>query len=168
MKIVRWIVVAGAVLMLLPSDEQGQANLARKAVGTVHYASTTCERHADACAKGRMLWSELGKKAEFAGRVVWDIAFDRKKPEPEVLQPQPQPQRLAQPVQKAATTAPVSLPTRPQSAAPEPKTRLFDGSPKTPLAGGGTLRASDTQIPWQGGRTPEPRGRLAQQGTRVD
>jgi hypothetical protein len=157
MKIVRWILVGGVVVMLLPSDEKGQQDLAKKAVSTAHYASSTCERHPDWCARGSALWAEMKKKAEFAGRVAWDIAFDKKKPE---VEPAPAPTKTAAPPPPTprAPLAQAPQPQRPQGQAPVER-RLLDGTPKTTT---GTLRPTDSQVPWQGGQRAEPRQRALQ------
>jgi hypothetical protein len=153
MKLVRWFVVGGIVVALLPSDEKSQADLARKAAASAQYASTTCERHPDACAKAADLWASLKKKAQFAGRVIWDVAFNRSPAEP---------QDTRHDTKRAEGSAPARVPTQPMAPsptaatspaqAPKRETRIFDGTPKRET---GTLRPIDRQIPWQGAtRTP--------------
>jgi hypothetical protein len=90
----------GVVVLVLPTDAQQQARLAAKASAAVTHVSTFCDRNPATCVKGAEYWAVFVKKAEFGGRLAWDLVNERKsmtlESQPHIAptaQPQPEPPR---------------------------------------------------------------------------
>lgn len=73
MSLIKAALCISAVILLLPADERRQAELLGKAQAAAHWTWTFCDRNADTCAKGGELWQSFKAKAEFGGRLAYDM-----------------------------------------------------------------------------------------------
>jgi hypothetical protein len=64
----------GVIVLLLPTDAQQQARLYTTATSAVERATTFCDRNAKTCTMAADGWAVFVKKAEFAARLVADMA----------------------------------------------------------------------------------------------
>lgn len=76
MSLIRTAIIVSVVIMLLPTDEKRQEQVAGVAGATVERTVTFCDRNPSTCAAGREMWSTFLRKAEFgmelASRLVRD------------------------------------------------------------------------------------------------
>lgn len=73
MPIVRNIILLGAVVALMPTDQAQQARFYEQAAGAVRWTVTFCDRNAAMCTEGQALWATFVKKAEFGAGVAYDL-----------------------------------------------------------------------------------------------
>jgi hypothetical protein len=117
----------GLIVLLLPTDERQQAKLYGTAVSTVDRVVTFCDRNAQLCSASVDFWATFLRKAEFAARVVGDLATSSGRKD-EVTP--------AVDVVPAPAPAPADVRRR-----PEPR----------PYPVQGTLTPSDLSPAWRGG-----------------
>ena len=102
MSLFRVAFFAGAVVLLLPTDERRQTELSNSAKSGIESAATFCERNPSSCAAGRELWATFLRKAEFGVELA---------------------ARLARSALARSSAAPVEPPLRPERGnAPGPGT----------------------------------------------
>ena len=77
MLFIRTALIVGAGIMLLPTDEAGQARFLETASSAVTRVSTTCERHPYICEKAGATWALFKQKAEFGGKLALDLVKER-------------------------------------------------------------------------------------------
>ena len=73
MAFIRNIVVLGAVVALLPTDQNQQSRFYDSAAGAVTWTVTFCDRNGALCAEGQAMWTTLTKKAEFGAGVAYSL-----------------------------------------------------------------------------------------------
>ncbi len=73
MAIVRNLVLLGAAVALLPTDQAQQARFYDQAASAVNWTLTFCDRNATVCNEGQELWATFVKKAEFGAGVAYDL-----------------------------------------------------------------------------------------------
>lgn len=69
----RTIVVAGAAIMLLPSDPAAQQALVSSVHSNAQWALTYCEREPASCEQAKATAYQFGEKIKFAGRLAGDL-----------------------------------------------------------------------------------------------
>jgi hypothetical protein len=81
MSLFKTVAVLSVAVMLLPTDERRQADIAATAGATLHSALTFCERNPGPCATASEAWGVFTRKAEFgfdlAGRMIRDTMAAR-------------------------------------------------------------------------------------------
>lgn len=73
MAILRNIIVLGAVVAILPTDQAQQARFYDQAASAVRWTVTFCDRNATLCAEGQAMWTTFVKKAEFGAGVAYNL-----------------------------------------------------------------------------------------------
>jgi hypothetical protein len=77
MFLIRMTFWVGLAVLLLPTDQHQQAKVYDTAAATVERISTFCDRNPKICATGADLWAGFVKKAEFGGRMAFDLINSR-------------------------------------------------------------------------------------------
>jgi len=75
MSLIRTIVIAAAVIAVLPSDRAQQERLQQAVVDAAHWTLTFCERNGRTCETAAAAWETFKTKAEFAATVAYDVAM---------------------------------------------------------------------------------------------
>lgn len=106
MSLIRTAAILSVVVMLLPTDQARQAQLAATASSTLTKAMTFCDRNGPLCATAADGWAVFVHKAEFgmdlAGRMVREAMASRA-PAPASLsdaRPAPASRRMVEPVSR--------------------------------------------------------------------
>ncbi len=150
------LLIIGAVIAIIPLEQERQAELYQVAKSTVVDISGFCIRNPDVCEKGNEAFDKLATKAEFGARLMVDIARERStgtgsNPATRLLEAPPlQGNRQADRQQLAlqpAATAPSPLPAQGEVRFPTYRDNQYNE-----LYGSGenTLRRSDLQAGWRG------------------
>ena len=63
------------IVLLLPTDPAQQARFFATAEKGVVHVATFCERNGATCVKAGEYWEGFKEKAEFGGRVAWNLAM---------------------------------------------------------------------------------------------
>ena len=126
MRLIRGAFWVGVAVLLLPADERQQARIYDTTAAAFERVTTFCDRNASACEAGSAVWAAFVRKAEFAGRLAYDLAVSGGKRD-----------------DAQARTEPASATARPRPPA---------GMQPAPR---GTLRPDDLSPAWrgQGGRS---------------
>lgn len=74
MSLFRIAIVLSLGVALMPSDREQQEQLYEKAATAAHWTLTFCDRNVQTCDSAGVVWATFLKKAEFAGRMAYDIA----------------------------------------------------------------------------------------------
>jgi hypothetical protein len=74
MSLFRIAIVLSLGVALMPSDREQQEQLYEKAASAAHWTLTFCDRNVQTCDSAGVVWGTFLKKAEFAGRMAYDIA----------------------------------------------------------------------------------------------
>ena len=74
MSLIRIAVVLSVVIMLLPTDEKRQADVAGVAGATFERTVTFCERNPSTCSASREMWATFVRKAEFGIELAAKLA----------------------------------------------------------------------------------------------
>src|SRR5262249_41017193 len=74
MSLFRIAVVLSLGVALMPSDREQQEQIYEKAATAAHWTLTFCDRNGQTCETAGVMWATFLKKAEFAGRMAYDIA----------------------------------------------------------------------------------------------
>ncbi|MFO1169340.1 MAG: hypothetical protein U1E49_00045 [Hyphomicrobiaceae bacterium] len=74
MYLFRTAVVLGIAVALMPSDPEKQQALISTAREKTVWVMTYCDREPDTCTQAQGAWSAFLAKAEFAGRLVGEVA----------------------------------------------------------------------------------------------
>lgn len=70
MGLFRTAIVVGAVVALMPTDRNQQAQVYDKAAAAAKWTITFCERNGELCKQGGELWGTFVQKAQFAGQMA--------------------------------------------------------------------------------------------------
>jgi len=68
-------IVAALIIVVLPANEQRQAQLYDRAAATVHWTMTFCDRNGPTCVQAGELWGTFMSKAKFGARMAYDLAI---------------------------------------------------------------------------------------------
>jgi hypothetical protein len=74
MSLFRIAIVLSLGVALMPSDRAQQEQLYEKAATAAHWTLTFCDRNGTTCETAGVMWETFIKKAEFAGKMAYDIA----------------------------------------------------------------------------------------------
>ncbi len=69
----RNVIILGAVVAVLPTDQAQQSQFYDRATGALTWTMTFCDRNAAVCSEGRAMWDTFSKKAEFGAEVVYTL-----------------------------------------------------------------------------------------------
>jgi hypothetical protein len=61
-------------IAIMPADEAQQERLYERAASAAYWTATFCDRNAQTCENTATLWSTFVKKAQFAGKLAYDVA----------------------------------------------------------------------------------------------
>ncbi|MBN8913074.1 MAG: hypothetical protein J0H65_13675 [Rhizobiales bacterium] len=75
MSLFRIAVVLSLGVAVMPSDEEQQAALYQRAATAAHWTITYCDRNAAQCEMAGHLWDGFVRKAQFAGKLAYDVAI---------------------------------------------------------------------------------------------
>ena len=75
MSLFRIAIVLSLGVAIMPSDREQQEELYTRAATAAHWTMTFCDRNAKTCEVSAGLWDAFLKKAEFAGKLVYDVAL---------------------------------------------------------------------------------------------
>ena len=75
MSLFRIAVVLSLGVAIMPSDREQQEQLYARAASAAHWTVTFCDRNGRTCEISAGLWDAFLKKAEFAGKLVYDVAL---------------------------------------------------------------------------------------------
>lgn len=73
MGMIRNVLVLGAVVALLPTDQAQQSRLYEQAAQAARWTVTFCDRNTLLCNEGQALWATFTKKAEFGAGLVYNL-----------------------------------------------------------------------------------------------
>jgi len=74
MSLFRIAVVLSLGVALMPSDREQQDALYDRAATAAHWTLTYCERNGQQCEMAGSFWDAFLRKAEFAGKLAYDVA----------------------------------------------------------------------------------------------
>ena len=74
MSLFRTAIILSAGIALMPSDEAQQEQLYSKVAHAAYWTATFCDRNLATCENASQAWDVFVKKAEFAGKVAYDLA----------------------------------------------------------------------------------------------
>lgn len=75
MSLFRIAIVLSLGVAVMPSDRAQQEELYARAASAAHWTMTFCDRNGRTCEVSAELWDAFLKKAEFAGKLVYDVAL---------------------------------------------------------------------------------------------
>lgn len=75
MSLFRIAVVLSIGVAIMPSDRAQQEELYARAASAAHWTVTFCDRNERTCEVSATMWDAFLKKAEFAGKLVYDVAL---------------------------------------------------------------------------------------------
>ena len=75
MSLFRIAVVLSLGVALMPSDREQQEELYERAATAAHWTMTYCDRNGQQCVMAGELWEAFLRKAEFAGKLAYDVAI---------------------------------------------------------------------------------------------
>lgn len=75
MSLFRIAIVLSLGVAIMPSDREQQEQLYARAASAAHWTVTFCDRNGRTCEVSAGLWDAFLKKAEFAGKLVYDVAL---------------------------------------------------------------------------------------------
>ncbi|AHB49056.1 hypothetical protein W911_12595 [Hyphomicrobium nitrativorans NL23] len=81
MSLFRIAIVLSLGVAVMPSDRAQQEELYTRAASAAHWTMTFCDRNGRTCEVSAGLWDAFLKKAEFAGKLVYDVALHTAGPE---------------------------------------------------------------------------------------
>lgn len=90
MAFIRNVIILGAVVALLPTDQNQQSRFYDSAVSAVTWTATFCDRNGALCAEGQAMWATFAKKAEFGAGVAYSLVQQHLQPSAQTAGP-PQP-----------------------------------------------------------------------------
>ncbi len=142
MSLFRLAIVLSCGVALMPSDQEQQQQLYQKAASAAYWTATFCDRNEKTCDTAGMLWDTFLSKAQFAGRLGYDLAQHY------YLNPSTQPASLATPpptagaakIEKISAAEPVVA----ETAKPAP------AAADAPVVSQGTLQPQDLAPAWRG------------------
>ncbi|WP_295559246.1 hypothetical protein [uncultured Hyphomicrobium sp.] len=75
MSLFRIAVVLSLGVAVMPSDEEQQAALYERAATAAHWTVTYCDRNGQQCEMAGQFWETFLAKAQFAGKLAYDVAI---------------------------------------------------------------------------------------------
>lgn len=75
MSLFRIAVVLSLGVAVMPSDQEQQDALYERAATAAHWTITYCDRNAQQCEAAGGLWDAFMRKAQFAGKLAYDVAL---------------------------------------------------------------------------------------------
>jgi hypothetical protein len=75
MSLFRIAVVLSLGVAVMPSDQQQQEALYERAATAAHWTMTYCDRNGQQCEMAGEFWEAFLRKAEFAGKLAYDVAL---------------------------------------------------------------------------------------------
>lgn len=75
MSLFRIAVVMSLGVAVMPSDEEQQAALYQRAATAAHWTMTYCDRNGQQCEMAGQVWDSFLRKAQFAGKLAYDVAI---------------------------------------------------------------------------------------------
>jgi hypothetical protein len=75
MSLFRIAVVLSLGIAIMPADEAQQERLYERAAAAAYWTATFCDRNAATCENSAALWDTFVKKAQFAGKLAYDVAL---------------------------------------------------------------------------------------------
>jgi hypothetical protein len=70
----RIAIVLALIIAVMPADKEQQERLYGQVATAAHWTQTFCDRNARTCENAAVMWDAFLRKAEFAGRLVDDLA----------------------------------------------------------------------------------------------
>jgi hypothetical protein len=61
-------------IAIMPADKAQQEALYERAASAAYWTATFCDRNAQTCDNTAVLWDTFVKKAQFAGKLAYDVA----------------------------------------------------------------------------------------------
>jgi predicted signal transduction protein with EAL and GGDEF domain len=61
-------------IAVMPADEAQQERLYERAAAAAYWTATFCDRNAATCENSAVMWDTFVKKAQFAGKLAYDVA----------------------------------------------------------------------------------------------
>lgn len=89
MAFIRNVIILGAVVAVLPTDQSQQSQFYERASSAVHWTMTFCDRNTALCSEGRTMWNAFSKKAEFGAEVVYTLVQQQLTPGASAPAPEP-------------------------------------------------------------------------------
>jgi len=75
MSLFRIAVVLSLGVAVMPSDKAQQEQLYERVASAAHWTATYCDRNATTCETAGQVWDVFLRKAEFAGKLAYDVAM---------------------------------------------------------------------------------------------
>ncbi|WP_333795180.1 hypothetical protein [Hyphomicrobium sp.] len=75
MSLFRIAVVLSLGVALMPSDQEQQDALYQRAATAAHWTLTYCDRNGQQCEIAGDVWDAFLRKAQFAGKLAYDVAI---------------------------------------------------------------------------------------------
>ncbi|WP_072392119.1 hypothetical protein [Hyphomicrobium sp. CS1GBMeth3] len=75
MSLFRIAVILSLGIAVMPSDEEQQEALYTRAATAAHWTVTYCDRNGQQCELAGDLWHAFLRKAQFAGKLAYDVAI---------------------------------------------------------------------------------------------
>lgn len=74
MSFFRIAMVLSLGIAIMPADEAQQERLYERAASAAYWTATFCDRNAQTCENTAAFWDTFVKKAQFAGKLAYDVA----------------------------------------------------------------------------------------------
>lgn len=74
MSLFRIAIVLSLGVAVMPSDREQQEALYERAATAAHWTMTYCDRNGQQCEMANDLWDAFLRKAQFAGKLAYDVA----------------------------------------------------------------------------------------------
>lgn len=75
MSLFRIAVVLSLGVAVMPSDQEQQEALYERAASAAYWTMTYCDRNGQQCEAAGELWDAFLRKAQFAGKLAYDVAI---------------------------------------------------------------------------------------------
>jgi hypothetical protein len=75
MSLFRIAIVLSLGVAVMPSDKAQQEQLYERAASAAHWTATYCDRNGPTCETAGEVWDAFLRKAEFAGKLAYDVAM---------------------------------------------------------------------------------------------
>ena len=75
MSLFRIAVVLSLGIAVMPSDQEQQEALYHRAAHAAHWTMTYCDRNGTQCELAGQAWDAFLRKAQFAGKLAYDVAI---------------------------------------------------------------------------------------------
>jgi hypothetical protein len=75
MSLFRIAVVLSLGIAVMPSDQEQQEALYTRAAHAAHWTMTYCDRNGQQCELAGEVWDAFLRKAQFAGKLAYDVAI---------------------------------------------------------------------------------------------